>query len=276
MLTRTATTPRVVPGAAPVPGERRRERLRDPGRRDHDLDRLGHRAEYHVWVDYEGELHQLSESSATPRRGRGIQLTQWPDATRPARTSGATSTVRRPLRDLGRRPEGGRPSYKRYTTSILLPPVRATRSTRPPCTSTAQDIVAYTTTDGWRLAHDPRDHGRHVSTSDNPSGGKFKPPPVALRGADVHRATATASSSGAGTRTTARRPTPRSDYYMYYGAKSFVGSLYTTTSRTAASRTSFEHLGGCNKTVGSALTSISFSTQLLADRRWRDQAVRRL
>jgi hypothetical protein len=58
----------------------------------------------------------------------------------------------------------------------------------------------------------------------------------------------------------------QSNYYMYYGAKSYVGSIYSYDFSDSSVRNILSSTdGGCNKTVGSAFTSTSFSTASWAD-----------
>ena len=149
-----------------------------------------------------------------------------------------------PARDLGRRPEDRRRVHAVPQHLLLDATTRTgTRATRTTMYLYRQDITAWTTTDDVRVERPrhARDHGRRRHGLPVQRRGVPGLDRLALRSARRSPAMVTASSSRAGTRTTAPPPTPTASYYKYYAAMSFVGSLYTYAVRGQQQRRGEEH-----------------------------------
>ena len=207
-----------------------------------------------MWVDYEGDFHQLSSQRRhTSGGGRGISLSGGPADYPVAYLWGTYNgpTSRFEISDDGlkvavvyyRDPTAY--GYASYSTTI---------------TRYREDIAAYvsTSTAPWGTVAEHEITG-DSSTSTAPRG--------VFQTANWRFGALTFTTAGDGLvfwgGYSNWGPTATSMTYTYaeYGAKSFVGTIYSygfgdTSVRNILSST----YGGSNKTVGSAQTSISYST----------------
>jgi hypothetical protein len=212
---------------------------------------------HHVWVDYEGDFHQLSSQRRhTTGAGRGFSLNGGPADAPVAYLWGAYNgpTSQFEISDDGLKVAV---AYYRGSTAYGY----ATYSTQP--TRYREDIAAYvsTSTAPWGT------FATHEITGD--SGTSTAPSGVFSSSAGIvwRFGTLTFTTEGDGLvfwgGYSNWGPTTTAMLYTYqeYGAKSYVGSLYSYDFAGGNVRNILGSTdGGCNKTVGSAQTSISFST----------------
>ncbi len=209
---------------------------------------------HHVWIDFEGSLHQLSSlRRRTSGGGRGTSLFGGPMYYPTAWAWGAYDgpTTRLEISDDGTRVAV---AYNRSTYVYGS----ASYSTYP--TVYRSDIAAYSTTTDW-TTHTTHEITGDSSTSTSPSTAKFSTPHTWRFGALTFTADGEGLIFWGGYSNYSPTATYQSNYYMYYGAKSYVGSLYSYDFSDSSVRNILSSsYGGCNKTVGSAFTSTSFST----------------
>ena len=222
---------------------------------------------HHVWIDYEGSLHQLSTvRRRTSGGGRLLSLCSGPFSTptsvSPSWITPATyawggydgPTTRFEISDDGLKVAV---AYNRSTTVYG---VQTSYSTYPYVYRS--DIAAYATT----AASEWGSHSIHEITGDSSTStapsGKFSTPHTWRFGALVFTADGEGLVFWGGYSNYSPTATTMSTaYYWYYGAKSYVGSIYSYDFSDGSVRNILSSSdGGCNKTVGAAFTSTSFST----------------
>jgi hypothetical protein len=218
---------------------------------------------HHVWVDYEGDLHQLStQRRHTSGGGRGMALCHGPCQTPVAALWGAYNgpTSRFEISD-----DGLKVAVVYFRNTTVDPYVTYSEYQY----RYREDISAYVSTDsawsGSTVHEITGDTGTGTGYYTSPVYGKF--PGSSSSSDHVWRFGAlnfTMAGDGLVFYGGYSNEDP-DNYYMYYnyqenGAKSFVGTLYSYDFATGGVRNILPStIGGSNDTVGVAQTSITFS-----------------
>jgi len=213
----------------------------------------------HVWVDYDGVFHQLSSLRRHHRgAGRGIQLTNGPVYTPCAYQWGHFDgpTSRFEISDDGFKVAS---VYQRVRYSSTYWPLGVS-SYADTIYHYRQDIVAYTTTNAWQSRSIHEITGD--STENYQCSGEVFQDSIRWRFGAL---TFTAGGDGlvfwAGYSNYAPTNHVSTGTYMYDAAQAFVGSIYSYQfSNHAVKNILSSTYGGANQTVGSTLTSVSYST----------------